>query len=132
MSKSNIIVGLIIIFLLTTFIADGNVLVQFGLDTVLGKEVVLFQVKLHPSVVLHLLNANPLLRVLDHYLGKELLGLCGHVVPGIIIEVILAVLYLLEQLEVVLIIKGRRATQKYVSHDTYTPVVALAAVRHLH
>lgn len=58
-----------------------------------------------------------------------MLRLIRDIVPRLVIEVVLAVLYLFEKLKIVLIIKRWRARQKYVGDDADAPIVTLHTVR---
>ena len=107
-SRHVIIIRLLIF--LPALIPYRHVLVQFIFKSTFVRDYILFfQVEFHPWVLLHLLQIHPLLGIADEYLRHELLSLLGDILPRVVLKIILAIFDLLKQLEVVLVVEGRRA-----------------------
>lgn len=76
----------------------------------------------------HHFRSVPLLGVNFEDVGEEVLNLGGNVAPGLLWEVELAALDLLEEDHVVFVVERGVAAEQNVEHDPNAPVIALLSV----
>ena len=93
---SIVVIVTLLFLLLPALVPDGNVFEHVSFDALIWEEVVLLEILLHPRVLLHLLQIESFLGILDQYPRNEVLGLGRSELPCLVVEVVLAVLDLLE------------------------------------